>query len=129
MPLRDPTHLFTAPTYLQHRAVFWPDLTKDHPDNAIWRLVGEPCTFDYWSFESAQLIIDKGGNNGLNLAALWIVVHMLEEREFWFKMCGGDKDAFRWAWRMLNLEFGVSPRWMGMVGFENAFQDRRFCGQ
>nr|ODN75705.1 hypothetical protein L203_06477 [Cryptococcus depauperatus CBS 7841] len=25
-------------------------------------------------------------------------------------MCGGDKDTFRWAWRMLDIPFGVSPK-------------------
>lgn len=129
-PLRDPSHLFDAPLYTQNgrRAVFWPDLSKDHPDNAIWRIIGDTCSLDDWTFETGQFIIDKAGNGGLNLAALWLVSGMLddEERNFWFKMCGGDKDTFRWAFRALDLDFGRSPRWMSSVGF---MDKGKYCGQ
>ncbi|KAK8870047.1 hypothetical protein IAR55_000617 [Kwoniella newhampshirensis] len=43
-------------------------------------------------------------------------------------MCGGDKDTFRWAFRALGLEFGVSPRWMSALGIANGFDNGRFCG-
>ena len=129
IPLRDPSHLFTSDIYLNHSAVFWPDVDKDHPDNAIWRLVGEPCTLKYWQFESAQMLIDKAGNGGLNLAALWIVDGMLADKDFWYLLSGGDKDTFRWAWRMLGLEFGYSPRWMSQVGLMNPHNNGDFCGK
>lgn len=129
-PLRDPTHLFDAPLYADHgRAVFWPDLSKDHPHNAIWRLVGETCTLDSFTFESGQIVIDKAGNGGLNLAALLIAAEMQADRDFWFHMCGGDKDTFRWAFRILGIEFGESPRWMSALGFLNTYEGGRFCGQ
>lgn len=70
--------------------------------------------------------MDKAGNDGLNLAALWLASGMQKERDFWFRMCGGDKDTFRWAWRALDIEFGRSPKWMAAVGI---MQDGRFCGQ
>ncbi|AAW41452.1 hypothetical protein CNBB5500 [Cryptococcus deneoformans B-3501A] len=128
-PLRSPSHLFDAPIYTSSgRAAFWPDLSKDHPDNAIWRLVGETCSLDLWTFESGQIVVDKAGNEGMNLAALIIAAGMMRDRDFWFHMCGGDKDTFRWAWRMLDIEFGVSPRWMSTVGIRNEFQNGRFCG-
>ena len=83
VPLRDPTHLFDAPLYLEHgRAAFWPDLYKDHTDNGIWRMVGEPCDMDHWTFESGQIVIDKAGNGGLNLAALHIAAYMQRECQF-----------------------------------------------
>jgi alpha 1,2-mannosyltransferase len=129
-PLRDPSHLFTAPLYLTHgRAVFWPDLSKDHPHNAIWRIVGQPCSLESWTFESGQIVIDKAGNHGLNLAALLIAAGMQDERDFWFHMCGGDKDTFRWGFEILGLPYGESPRWMGAVGIENRHEGDRFCGQ
>ncbi|ODN99302.1 hypothetical protein I350_07468 [Cryptococcus amylolentus CBS 6273] len=128
-PLHSPAHLFTAPLYTSSgRAVFWPDLSKDHPDNAIWRLVGDTCSLEHFTFESGQIVIDKAGNGGMNLAALVVAAGMMRDREFWFRMCGGDKDTFRWAFRMLGLEFGVSPRWMGTVGMMNGFQGGKFCG-
>jgi alpha 1,2-mannosyltransferase len=126
-PLSDISHLFDSTTYTLHgKAVFWPDLNKDHPSNAIWRLVGEQCTLDDWSFESGQMVIDKAGNGGLNLAALYLASGMLDDKDFWFKMCGGDKDTFRWAWRILDLDFGRSPRWMSSVGIVDK---GRYCGQ
>lgn len=65
----------------------------------------------------------------MNLAALLIAAGMQEERDFWFRMCGGDKDTFRWGWEVLGLTYGESPRWMSMLGFENAWNNGRFCGQ
>ncbi|WVR04936.1 hypothetical protein IAU60_001948 [Kwoniella sp. DSM 27419] len=43
-------------------------------------------------------------------------------------MCGGDKDTFRWAFRALDIDFGVSPRWMSALGMHNSFENNRFCG-
>lgn len=75
-------------------------------------------------------MIDKAGNYGLNLAALWIASHMMGDgRDFWFTMCGGDKDTFRWAFRILDIPWSDSPRWLSAVGSENGFDGGRFCGQ
>lgn len=127
VPLGTVEHLFDADIYkTKGGAVFWPDITKDHPENAIWRLVGEPCTFDEWTFESGQIVIDKGGNGGLNLAALWIATAMMAHDEFWFKVCGGDKDTFRWAFRMLGLEYARSQRWLSALGYLQ--NNGGFCG-
>jgi alpha 1,2-mannosyltransferase len=66
IPLRDPTHLFDSKRYNtpgSGRAAFWPDLSKDHVDNAIWRFVGDPCTLEHWTFESGQIVIDKVGRS------------------------------------------------------------------
>ncbi|KAG9033730.1 hypothetical protein FRB95_014417 [Tulasnella sp. JGI-2019a] len=133
IPLRDPSHLFSSPIYLENdrRAVFWPDISKDHASNAIWRIIGDQCTLDHWTFESGQIVIDKAGNDGLNLAALWIASGMMDSgkdgRDFWFKMCGGDKDTFRWAFRSLGIEWGSPPRWMSALGGLSEVGGR-FCG-
>lgn len=127
MPLGPVEHLFDAELYKTGGgAVFWPDITKDHPDNAIWRVIGEPCTFDEWTFESGQIVFDKGGNGGLNLAALWLATGMMADDSFWFKLCGGDKDTFRWAFRALDIPYARSPRWLSALGY---LQDSgAFCG-
>lgn len=39
-------------------------------------------------------MIDKAGNDGLNAAALHLAAYMQEDLDFWFHMCGGDKDTF-----------------------------------
>lgn len=61
VPLRDPSHLFESARYRADgaRAAFWPDLSKDHVDNAIWRIIGDECDLDNWTFESGQIVIDK----------------------------------------------------------------------
>lgn len=45
-------------------------------------------------FASGQILIDKKGNNGLNVAALHVAAHMQEEHEFYFRLSEGDKDTF-----------------------------------
>ena len=63
IPLRDPSKLFDSARYLERdaKAAFWPDLSKDHVDNAIWRIIGDECSLDDWTFESGQIVIDKVG--------------------------------------------------------------------
>lgn len=131
VPLRTLKHLFSAPLYTENgRAAFWPDISKDHADNAIWRLVGDTCHLKEWTFESGQIVLDKRGNNGNNLAALWMAAAMMDQHDFWFTMCGGDKDTFRWAFRMLDLPYTPAPRWLSALGVLNEFDDnKRFCGQ
>jgi alpha 1,2-mannosyltransferase len=91
--------------------------------------MGDTCSLDHWTFESGQIVIDKAGNEGLNLAALIIAAEMQVEHKFWFHLCGGDKDTYRWAFRALGLQWGESPRWMSALGFLNGFEGGRFCGQ
>ncbi|WOO83646.1 Alpha-1,2-mannosyltransferase MNN2 [Vanrija pseudolonga] len=128
LPLRSLGHLFDAEVVQDTGAAFWPDLSKDHADNAIWRIVGEACTLDQWTFESGQIVVDKRGNDGLNLAALWLAAGMMDDRDWWFRMCGGDKDTYRWAWRVLDIPYATSPRWMSALGFLNPHEGGRFCG-
>lgn len=67
IPLRDPTHLFDSQVYAKggQRAAFWPDLSKDHVDNAVWRVIGEECDLRDWSFETGQMVVDKVGHSFL----------------------------------------------------------------
>lgn len=127
IPLGRVEHLFDADLYKRKGgAVFWPDITKDHPDNAIWRIVGDHCSFDEWSFESGEIVIDKGGNGGLNLAALWLATGMMADDTFWFKLCGGDKDTFRWAFRALDIKYARPQRWLSALGYLQ--NSGSFCG-
>jgi hypothetical protein len=38
-----------------------------------------------------QIVIDKRGNGGLNLAALHVAMHMAHEQSFYYSLSGGDK--------------------------------------
>jgi len=131
LPLKDPTYLFESPLYSnvgQPKAVFWPDLNKDHPSNAIWRLTGRQCYSDEWEIETGQILISKTGNNGLNLAALHVAAHMQLEHQFYFRLSEGDKDTFRYAFWALGIPYSVSPRWISSVGFNAPWDNDRFCG-
>ncbi|KAH8886152.1 hypothetical protein GQ53DRAFT_658557 [Thozetella sp. PMI_491] len=115
-PLSDITTLFDAPLFTDPRggqAVFWPDLNRDHPDNAIHRVLGIPC-HDAWELDSGQILIAKSGNDGLNLAALYLAEHMQTEAGYWFS--GGDKDTFRYAFLVLGIPYTPAPRWLALLG-------------
>jgi alpha 1,2-mannosyltransferase len=111
------------------QAVFWPDLNRDHPDNAVHRLLGVPC-HDAWQLDSGQIIMSKSGNKGLNLAALHLAQHMAEVEApddegggYWFS--GGDKDTFRYAFLALGLPYTPAPRWLSVLGGPDK---NNFCG-
>lgn len=147
LPLRDPVHLFFDSEYEKTGIVFWPDYNKDHrrscsiliyrlflipchpmfllADNVIWRILGKSCYNSEWEVESGQILINKRGNDGLNLAALHIASHMQLEHNFWFRVSGGDKDTFRYAFWALNIPYTAAPRWLSSLG--SSVGDH-FCG-
>ncbi|RMD40840.1 hypothetical protein DV735_g4318, partial [Chaetothyriales sp. CBS 134920] len=125
-PLSDVTPLFDAPLFTDPRggqAVFWPDLNRDHPDNAIHRVLGIPC-HDAWELDSGQILIKKSGNRGLNLAALYLAQYMQTKGDFWFS--GGDKDTFRYAFLALGISYTPAPRWLAVLG--TSLGADTFCG-
>ncbi|KAH8766892.1 mannosyltransferase putative-domain-containing protein [Diaporthe sp. PMI_573] len=125
-PLSHVGALFDSPLFRDVRGgnvVFWPDLNRDHPDNAIHRLLGIPCD-NAWELDSGQILISKSGNDGLNLAALYLAQYMAEEGDFWFS--GGDKDTFRYAFLALSLTYTPAPRWLSLLG--NRDPRDNFCG-
>lgn len=128
VPLSDLTALFGSPLFRDPRggnAVFWPDLNRDHPDNAVHRLLGIPC-HDAWELDSGQVLIAKSGNGGLNLAALYLAQHMAEDGSYWFS--GGDKDTFRYAFLALGIPYTPAPRWLSLLGSNLTPQSDIFCG-
>ncbi|KAL1882188.1 hypothetical protein Daus18300_000674 [Diaporthe australafricana] len=125
-PLSDVGALFESSLFRDTRGgntIFWPDLNRDHPDNAIHRLLGIPCD-NAWELDSGQILISKSGNDGLNLAALYLVQYMAEEGDFWFS--GGDKDTFRYAFLALGITYTPAPRWLSLLG--NRDSNDNFCG-
>lgn len=89
-----PEELFESVEYKQSGSVFWPDLNKDHPDNAIFRILGRECNDEHWPAEAGQMLFDKRGNNGLNLAVLQLSSYMMENEELFGFLSYGDKDTF-----------------------------------
>ncbi|KAL1407822.1 hypothetical protein Q8F55_007257 [Vanrija albida] len=131
LPLQDPEEHFDSVEFKQSGSVFWGDLNKDHPDNAIYRFLGRPCSDEHWPAESGQVVFDKSGNEGLNLAVLHLSNHMMDERDFYGSLSYGDKDTYRFSFYALGLNYQQAPRMFASAG---GFQDRNgqdqkeFCG-
>ncbi|CAK9781972.1 hypothetical protein CC85DRAFT_313059 [Cutaneotrichosporon oleaginosum] len=115
-PLADPEELFESVEFKQSGSVFWADLNKDHPDNAIWRILGRTCSDEQWPAESGQVVFDKSGNNGLNLAVLHLSNHMMDNNEMYGNLGYGDKDTYRYAFYALGLNYQQAPRLLASVG-------------
>lgn len=98
LPLMAPEEHFDSVEYSRSHAVFWSDLNKDHPDNAIWRYLARACNDVDWPAETGQIVYDKRGNNGLNYAVLHISNHMMDDAEFYGNLLYGDKDTFVRVW-------------------------------
>ncbi|GAA5846323.1 hypothetical protein JCM3766R1_002210 [Sporobolomyces carnicolor] len=130
----DPTYLFDSPLYKRHGVVFWPDFNRDSAANPIWRLLDVPCDpVKSWQIESGQLLIDKRARDGLNAVAVQIAKEMNRNHEFWYRLSGGDKDTFRYAFYFLDLPFTLAPHFPSSVGTvlprQQAYDDGHvFCG-
>ncbi|EIM24312.1 hypothetical protein E3Q22_00008 [Wallemia mellicola] len=134
IPIRNPDVLFEDPMYSDSsspRVTFWPDFQKDHPANPIWRILGIPCKSDEWRIDSGQIMFDKAGNDGMNLAALHIAAFMADNHKYWFKLAGGDKDTFRYAFHFLRIPYVHAPNWLAAGGAPTPIsrdKNIRFCG-
>ncbi|WVW85356.1 hypothetical protein I302_107394 [Kwoniella bestiolae CBS 10118] len=131
IPLVDPRTLFDSIEYKQSGSVFWADLNKDHPDNAIFRIVGKTCTDDHWPAEAGQLLFDKRGNNGLNLAILHLSNHMMTNPDLYGFLSYGDKDTFRYSFYALGLPYQQAPKIFATTGgyqTQNGESSLDFCG-
>ncbi|KAK6910896.1 hypothetical protein I203_104931 [Kwoniella mangroviensis CBS 8507] len=131
IPLVDPRTLFDSIEYKQSGSVFWADLNKDHPDNAIFRIVGRTCTDEHWPAEAGQLLFDKRGNNGLNLAILHLSNHMMTNPDMYGFLSYGDKDTFRYSFYALGLPYQQAPKIFATTGgyqTQNGESSLDFCG-
>lgn len=73
--------------------------TLQGPANPIWRMLNMQCKREDWQLDSGQILIDKRGQQGLNLAALLAALEMQKDFDFWFKLSGGVSHAFPYCAR------------------------------
>ncbi len=139
VPVRDPSFLFRSPVYQDKGIVVWqaprprpathlchrahlplsyrrPDFARQHPANAVYRTLNRDCDPAHWTAETGQLLVNKLGQGGQNLVALWVAEAMQREQEMWFRMSNGDKDTFRYAWWFLGLEYTPAPHYLSAAG-------------
>jgi Mannosyltransferase putative len=96
IPLRDPEFLFDRSEFRDTGALFWPDIVRLSPDNAIWAVSG--LTYrDTPSFESGQIVLDKSRCWQALSLAHWLNQHS----DTFYNFLHGDKDTFLIAWLML----------------------------
>lgn len=68
-----------------------------------------------------QVLFDKAGNEGLNLAVLHLADKMLMDGDHFKDLSFGDKDTFRYGFYALDLPWSPAPRVYSPVG---GYQDR-----
>ena len=110
-PVVNPSELFENANFKKSGAIFWPDLTGDKCDpnevsiwpsgsseGALWNVFNLRFNADNWKhvqeFESGQMLIDSV----LYSRALHLAYFLTEN----------DKEAFRWSWLTLNLDYYFS---------------------
>lgn len=49
------------------------------------------------------------------------------DRDFWFRLSGGDKDTFKYACWVLGAKYAFAPRWLSSLGTMDYSEDT-FCG-
>ncbi|KAJ9126143.1 hypothetical protein QFC24_002416 [Naganishia onofrii] len=109
IPLVDPAVHFDSVEYKEGGSVFWPDLYKDH----------------------RQVIFDKRGNDGLNLAVLHLANHMITNPDMYGFLGYGDKDLFRYSFYALGLPYQQAPKIFATTGgyqTQNGDDSIDFCG-
>ncbi|KAE8201860.1 hypothetical protein A4X06_0g3205 [Tilletia controversa] len=126
-------------------AVLWPGIHRDSQDNPIWRFVGTPCTSDHWQIDAGQMLLDKRGNGGLNLAVLHVAAYMQDASEpkvagpdnlsgastaltvdaqldgrggaeFFTRVSADGQEALRYAFMVLGLNYTSAPIWPSFAG-------------
>ncbi|KAJ3392282.1 hypothetical protein HDU84_004547 [Entophlyctis sp. JEL0112] len=106
MPLEsfNPCALLNATTA---PALFWPDYRPTTPDRRIWALMGfARATFDR-EWDSGVALVDK--SDDVVRAAIEAAEYLCVQANFYFKHFWGDKEAFRWAFKVLGRELLKAP--------------------
>ena len=134
IPIQDPTYLFdyisqdshsnqyTSSSSSSSTAIFFPDYW--HPYNTVfdltsgslvWELLGIPYV-DEFEGESGQLVVDKTQSQ----RALHMLLFLTHTFDVWLgplKLAYGDKDLFRFAWKMTQTPYTFVSHPPGTAGF------------
>lgn len=98
--LRNPESLFESKHWEETGLLLWPDYTKSHPTNPLWRLLGQQCRDEYEG-ESGQIVISRSRHQDL----LWLVEYFAMHHDEFYGFMGGDRDSFRAAALLLGREW------------------------
>jgi alpha 1,2-mannosyltransferase len=98
--LRNPGYLFESKHWKETGLMLWPDYTKSHATNPLWRLVGQTCRNEYEG-ESGQMLISRSLHQDL----LWLVEYFAMHHHEFYGFTGGDRDSFRAAALLLGKKW------------------------
>jgi alpha 1,2-mannosyltransferase len=98
--LRNPEYLFKSKYWKETGLMLWPDYTKSHATNPLWRLLGQKCRNEYEG-ESGQILISRS----LHQDVLWLVEYFALYHHEFYGFTGGDRDSFRAAALLLGKKW------------------------
>ncbi|CAF1269493.1 unnamed protein product [Adineta steineri] len=129
--VRDPEYLFDLSHYTHSTAIFWPDFWTAPKKNAIWKILGIPCRAEDYEQEAGQILINKR----LSWRAVNLALYFMSD-EIFLKVAHGDKDAFRFSWKVLSSPFYFVRKFVAQAGYDyvksidkfNSTKTIKFCG-
>jgi hypothetical protein len=100
----NPEFLFDSPEFIEHGALFWPDMSSLNQQNTLWKLLKLKPTNEI-EFETGQILVDKSKAwFGLCLS-MWINEHS----DFFYQYFHGDKEAFHFGFLKNNTPYYIMP--------------------
>ncbi|KAJ1536580.1 hypothetical protein HK096_009478 [Nowakowskiella sp. JEL0078] len=124
LPMLNPDELFETQEFKKYGTIFWPDFWKTRRDNPVWRWMGVPC-LDEWEQESGVILMDRS-RVWKALHLFWFVNRNEEIRTWHERFLFGDKDLFRFTWRVTDTPTFVVPHYLSPMGFK--LKNGLFCG-
>ncbi|KAG4026531.1 hypothetical protein MFRU_039g00090 [Monilinia fructicola] len=121
-PLRNPEYLFEGREWRDTGLLLWPDYSKSHPTNPMWRLLGQPCRNEYEG-ESGQILISRARHQDI----LWLIEYFALHHEEFYGFMGGDRDSFRAAALLLGKSW-TGPGRANAVGAAKSPQNPQSGG-
>lgn len=103
--LRNPDYIFEGKQWNETGLLLWPDYTKSHPTNPLWRLLGQQCRNEYEG-ESGQIFISRTLHQDL----MWLVEYFALHHDEYYGFMGGDRDSFRAAALLLGKKWAGPGR-------------------
>jgi hypothetical protein len=124
VPIMDPTVLWHTHEYQSHGCLFWSDLSRDPHwiDAHFWRQYGIDMVPGDREFEAGQVLLDKRRV----WDALQVTVLVNAHYTHFYRRMYGDKDTWRFAFKLLGKRYGVVAHAPDILGrFDPS---GHFCG-
>ncbi|KAJ3124205.1 hypothetical protein HK098_001320 [Nowakowskiella sp. JEL0407] len=113
--LRNPEYLFDTEEFKISGTIFWPDLWKTSTDSPAWRYFDQTCV-DEFEQESGITVVDKK-RAWKALGLLWYFNRDDDIRSFLYRFLHGDKDLFRFSWKITETPVHLIQTYLGLGGF------------